>query len=190
MRSLLSKPHLVFLGDHAQRMLVPACLKCVRVRRKQFITVLLELQRVNLLYSDSTQRTGLESHALIFCALHFHINLLEYLSSTFAEIIKALADPCSQYEEGGGERGGIKWRGGKLSETAAETYLRHLTFAEGYSTVSRLSSPLFALWWGLLAGLGLGWGLPSSRWLTWLLVLVQWLLRRPSWFDEIISSLF
>lgn len=41
---------------------------------------------------------GLESPALIFCTLHFHINPLEYLSSTFAEIIKALADPRSHCE--------------------------------------------------------------------------------------------
>lgn len=137
MQRLLSEPLFFFPGY--QRMLVPACLKCARVKRKQFITILLELQNVCSLYNDSTQWTGLQSHALIFCTLHFHINPLEYLSSTFAEIIKALADPRSHCESvGGGQE-----RGGKLRE-AVKTHLRHLTFAAGNSTTSRLGSPLFA----------------------------------------------
>lgn len=91
-----------------------------------------------------------ESRALILCALHFHINPLEYFSSTFAEIIKALTDPRSHCERGRGDQES----GGKLCE-AVETHLRHLTFAVGNSTTSRLSSTLFAPNWGLLAGLRL-----------------------------------
>lgn len=101
----------LIVAEQARLLLLPmlsedACSSLFEVcERKQFITLLLQLQHVYSLYSDSTQWTGLQSPALIFCTLHFHINPLEYLSSTFAEVIKALADPRSHCEgEGGGGR--------------------------------------------------------------------------------------
>lgn len=81
-----------------------------------------------------TQWTRLESRALIFCTLHFHINPLEYLSRNFAGIIKALADPHSQFEEMGDQE-----RAARLRRTV-KTHLRHLTFGAGNSPMSRLSS--------------------------------------------------
>lgn len=69
MQSLLTKPVLFLLGY--QRTLVPARLKCMRAKRNQFITILLELQSALSLYNDSTQWTGLQSRALISCSLPF-----------------------------------------------------------------------------------------------------------------------
>lgn len=119
-----------------------------------------------------------------FDILHpFHINPLEYLSSTLAEIVKALADPRSYCEDGGG--GSRKRRDAPWSHRdSPETFDLLLRVIQQRPASAHLCLPPNEASW-------LGWDCGGApRWLAWLLVLVQWLPRHPSWHDEIIRSLF
>lgn len=159
------------------RMLVQACLKCASGSSLPW----LNCSALTHYAHDSTQRTRPPESR--FDILH---SPSPYKPTWAALLLKSLklsliCAPSVRRKEAEEEKKKDEGSSMKL----VGTHLTHLTLIQQSPASTHLRLPPDEA-----SRLGWDCGGGPTRWLAWLLVLVQWLPRRSSWLDEIISCLF